>query len=167
MTVRVDCDHWYLVQTKPRQVARARTNLERQSFTVIVPERDETVKGRGRFVTERRPLFPNYLFVRIESGRSCYPIRNTFGVARLVAFGSAGPALVPRDVMRALISRFAEGAQEIELRAGIEARILQGPLAQLIARIEDASAADRVRILLDIVSGTVRTTIHAGALELL
>jgi transcriptional antiterminator RfaH len=162
-----DTDSWYLAQTKPRQLARARINLERQGFTVFVPERDETVRRQGRFVTESRPLFPGYVFVRIEPTRSWYPVRSTFGIARIVAFGSAGPTRVPPNVVRALLARFAERRTGPVLREGMEVRIVRGPLAQLIARIEEASEADRIRVLLDLMSGAVKTTISRWALEVL
>jgi transcriptional antiterminator RfaH len=162
-----DSDSWYLAQTKPRQLARARINLERQGFTVFVPERDETIRRQGRFVTEARPLFPGYIFVHIEPARSWSPVRSTFGIARIVTFGSGGPTRVPRNVVRALFARFAERGTESALRQGMEVRIVKGPLAQLIARIEEASEADRIRVLLELMSGTVKTTISRGALEVL
>ena len=87
--------------------------------------------------------------------------------ARIVTFGSGGPTRVPRNVVRALFARFAERGTESAFRQGMEVRIVKGPLAQLIARIEEASEADRIRVLLELMSGTVKTTISREALEVL
>lgn len=167
MTDPSDSDSWYLAQAKPRQLSRARLNLERQGFKVFVPERDETIRRQGRFVTEPRPLFPGYVFVHIEPTQSWAPVRSTFGIARIVAFGSEGPTRVPRNVVRALLAQFAERRAGPVFQEGMEVRIVRGPLAQLIARIEEASEADRIRVLLDLMSGTVKTTISREALEVL
>ncbi|MGE4474982.1 MAG: transcription/translation regulatory transformer protein RfaH [Stutzerimonas sp.] len=88
---------WYLVQTRPRQEARAEENLQRQSFECYRP-----LIERGQGSSE--PLFPGYLFIRLDHLQdNWYPIRSTRGVARIVAFGGQ-----PTPVQDALIGELRE-----------------------------------------------------------
>jgi transcriptional antiterminator RfaH len=79
---------WYVVYTKPRQEARAVENLRNQGFVCFLPTLVvERLRG-GRRVELMEALFPRYLFVRLEIGRSNWAkIRSTRGVVRLVEFG--------------------------------------------------------------------------------
>jgi transcriptional antiterminator RfaH len=79
--------NWYLIQTKPRQEARAEEHLTRQNFECFRPLRSSLLEGqKGRRVGEEE-LFPGYLFLRMDEEHSWYPIRSTRGVCRVVAFG--------------------------------------------------------------------------------
>ena len=91
--------NWYLIQTKPRQEARAEENLLRQQFETFRPLRQaESTRKNGKPVEEE--LFPGYLFIRMDLSNSWYPIRSTRGVSRVVAFGG-----MPCPVADALIDQ--------------------------------------------------------------
>ena len=53
--------HWYLIQTKPRQEARAEENLRRQHFECYRPHKPP-LPGDEK---PGEPLFPGYLFIRL------------------------------------------------------------------------------------------------------
>ena len=99
---------WYLIQTKPRQEARAEDNLKRQHFECYRPRR-QPESGKGK---TDEPLFPGYLFIRLDSYLdNWYPIRSTRGVARVVAFGG-DPVPVRDELIEQLRERLAaEGRQ--------------------------------------------------------
>ncbi len=83
--------HWYLVHTKPRQEACALQNLERQGYDCYLPllASEKLIKGAVTKLAE--PLFPRYLFIRLDTGdsaKSWSPIRSTRGVSKLVGFGN-------------------------------------------------------------------------------
>ena len=72
---------WYLIQTRPRQEARALEHLQRQQFECYQPLTNNTARPEA--------LFPGYLFIRMDQMQdNWYPIRSTRGVARIVTFGS-------------------------------------------------------------------------------
>ena len=102
---------WHLVHTKVRQERCAKENLERQGFTCFMPEvRTERLR-RGALAVLDEPLFPRYLFIRVDSrveSRGWGAVRSTVGVSRLVTFGNQ-PAKVSDALVRAIRSR-VEGA---------------------------------------------------------
>lgn len=83
--------NWYLIQTKPRQEARAEEHLARQGFECYRPLTESTpaVVPAGTRASRlvEQPLFPGYLFIHMHRDDSWYPIRSTRGVSRIVAFG--------------------------------------------------------------------------------
>lgn len=91
--------HWYLALLKPNCAKFARRNLEQQDLDSFLPLEEKTLKQRGKFVTDWRPLFPGYIFVRMDrSMRQVRSVRLTYGVTRLVSFGKK-PAEVSEDLI--------------------------------------------------------------------
>lgn len=96
---------WYLIQTKPRQEARAEEHLCRQNFECYRPLRTQpTSKAQSKHV---EPLFPGYLFIRLDRDQdNWYPIRSTRGVSRVVSFGGQ-PLPVQDELIDQLRQRIA------------------------------------------------------------
>lgn len=85
-----DGPHWYLVQARPRQAARAVANLQQQGYRVFHPQIRVEQLRRGRPALVEQSLFPDYLFIRLQPGVDNYgPVRSTRGVLQLVGFGTA------------------------------------------------------------------------------
>jgi len=103
MTTLSSSANWYLIQTKPRQEARAEEHLERQQFECFRPLRPLCEPRKSRRVQEEE-LFPGYLFIRIDMNNSWYPIRSTRGVCRIVAFGGT-PCPVPEALIEQIRKR--------------------------------------------------------------
>ena len=79
---------WYLIQTKPRQEARAQEHLQRQHFECYRPLKVSEAKKRSPRALSEEELFPGYLFIRMDQVHdNWYPIRPTRGVARIVTCG--------------------------------------------------------------------------------
>jgi transcriptional antiterminator RfaH len=108
--------NWYLIQTKPRQEARAEEHLLRQQFECFRPLKTppEDLRKSRRVTPEE--LFPGYLFIRLNISDSWYPIRSTRGVARIVSFGGQ-----PCPVQDALI---------MQIRQRLAAMVAPQPFAQ-------------------------------------
>ncbi|MDP9199151.1 MAG: transcriptional activator RfaH, partial [Pseudomonadota bacterium] len=95
---------WYLVRTKPNAEATACANLDRQGYETYFPRVDQPTPCRGRWRKRVVPLFPGYLFLRLDEGRQpLAPVRSTLGVACVVQFG-ASYAVVPDEVIHELRS---------------------------------------------------------------
>lgn len=96
---------WYLIQTKPRQEARAEEHLLRQHFECYRPVQAQAAATKTRRLVDEA-LFPGYLFIRMDLSHSWYPIRSTRGVSRIVSFGS-----LPCPVPDALIEQIQQRLQ--------------------------------------------------------
>ena len=162
--------HWFLAQLKPGGFGRARTNLSRQGIDSFMPQRRVTRRRAGRLAEAERPLFPGYLFVRVAPDAQTWrAINATYGVAKLVGFGAAGPAEVPPPLIAGLLARTGPDerlvTREQEFGVGERVRIVAGPFADMLARIEEIPEAGRIYALLEMMGRSVRTEVAPGHLE--
>lgn len=142
---------WYVVYTKPRQEARALENLRNQGFVCFLPTLDaERLRG-GRQVEVIEALFPRYLFVHLEIGRSNWSaMRSTRGVVRLVEFGGVA-ARIPEAFIAALVEQPAQQKKLFEV--GECLKVIDGPfvgietVVQRLYKAPDGEA--RVVVLMD------------------
>jgi transcriptional antiterminator RfaH len=145
-------ENWYLLRTKPRQETVAAENLHRQSFRAVLPLYRCNRRKSGRWVTIEEPMFPGYLFIRIDLARqNCTPIRSTKGVSGFVRFGLE-PAPVPDAVVEAVMAKARDKAGEVSppFKPGDAVNIVAGGFSGLQAIFQAEKGADRVILLLDL-----------------
>ena len=154
---------WFCVQTKPRAESEAETQLARQDFAVFLP-RLRTVRLRqSRRVASIEPMFPRYLFLGADpSLQSLASVRSTRGVTGLVRFGGE-PATLPPGLIDALMAQ-ADANAVIDAppetyAASDRVRIVDGPLAGLLAAYREPLGAARAMILLDLLGQTQTVSI--------
>jgi len=146
---------WYAVCCKPRQEAVAEENLLRQGYHVYLPRLRSTHRRRGQWVDTVEPLFPRYLFIRLDTAiRSTSPVRSTRGVCGLVRQGGL-PAAVSDAVMEAIMCRAdADSGLHRDDRPlfneGEPIRLVQGPLAGLEGVFSEEDGEKRVIVLLEL-----------------
>ena len=160
---------WYLVQTKPRQERTALVNLVRQGYEAFLPLLRRQQRRQGRLVARVEPLFPRYLFVRLQAEKDNFaPIRSTLGVAQLVRFGSAY-ACVPDALVTEIQGRAGpDGVAEqppASFSAGDRVRVVAGPFAGYEGVFDAARGRDRVTLLLEIASRHVAIELPAGVVD--
>lgn len=160
-------ESWYLVHTKPRQEDVALANLERQGYECYLPQmRIERIRRRkAEIATE--PMFPRYLFVRLDSSDQCKswsPIRSTLGVSQLVHFG-ARAAKVDDALVELLRQREQAMPLDAMFHSGDSVIITDGPFAGIEAIYQTADADRRAFILLEILSKPVSMQIDTGLLR--
>jgi transcriptional antiterminator RfaH len=147
---------WYLIHTKPASESVALDNLERQSYEVYLPRIAETVRRAGRRLERIAPLFPRYLFMRLNEGQQALaPVASTVGVAGIVRFGSRY-TIVPDRVVGELRARADPESglhrlnRDSRLTPGAAVRIRLGPFEGLEGVFERPAGADRVVVLLNL-----------------
>jgi transcriptional antiterminator RfaH len=110
-----------------------------------------------------KPLFPGYLFARFALNGLLHKVRFTRGVHSVVCIGG-DPAPVD-DRLIEIIATQADEAGFVKVGADLEpgAKVLiqAGPFKRLTGIFErEASAADRVKILLDCVAFQARVEVE-------
>lgn len=153
-----DDPYWVLVRTQPGRESWASENILQQGcMDLYLPRFSEVVLvGRKEKVREVkiRPLFPSYLFVRVE--KQWRFLLGTFGVSGVVQTGQA-PSLVPDGVVEALKKR--EGSDGLivlprpkiaRYRIGQSVQVVDGIFEGHTGIYEGSPAETRVRVLLDI-----------------
>ncbi len=145
-----------MVQTKARAEQRAVEFLGRKAVSTFIPRLLVRHRHGSRRWYALEPLFPGYLFAHfVPLSHVVSRVRWTPGVRRLLGNDGA-PVSVPDDVVLYLQERqgpagFITPGQP--LRPGTAVRFRHGPFALLEGIIErPASGADRVRVLLTLVS---------------
>lgn len=156
--------NWYLIQTKPRQEARAQEHLSRQNFECFRPLRAAVLDGRkGRRLGEEE-LFPGYMFIRMDAARSWYPIRSTRGVCRVVAFGGQ-PCPVQDTLIEQIRLRLTTpGGQPLPFATGEQVTVHTGDSdVQAIFVCDDGE--ERAVILLTLLQRERRVIVPRSAIS--
>lgn len=150
---------WYLIHTKPKEEARALTNLERQGYGVYLPYIATEYRQKGILAIRQEPLFPRYLFVQIPSGleeQTWVPIRSTLGVSSVVKVGDS-PVHVPESLiesLRALEQNQMQSPKEL-FSPGDRVVITQGPFTGVEAIFKIKKGSERVFVLITMLNKQV------------
>lgn len=151
--------------TKPSSEHIATAHLARQGIHTYLPRLMRTTFSGGRRRESIVPLFPRYLFVRLEALRqSLSPIRSTRGVASIVRFGEQA-AEVAASVIDAL-SRRADpvtGLHRLETQAlerGAPVSIVGGAFDGLEGIFEREEGEERSIILLSLLGRSTPVCLH-------
>lgn len=154
-------DRWYVVQSQPLGEARALANLVRQDFQAYLPRYKRERRHARRVETVVRPLFPRYLFVRLNLGRDRWRcVSSTYGVSRMIMSGET-PAPLPDGLVEELRGReIGDGFVKLGLPPGLgvgsHVRLTEGIFVDHVGVIERVADERRVAILLDLLGREVR-----------
>src|SRR3972149_4414313 len=96
---------WYVVQTKPANEYRVETNLVKQKIEVFLPKYESYQYAVvGESVRKIRPLFPNYLFARLDLDTHYYKVKWTRGVSKILG-NATNPVPVSEKVIHTIRGR--------------------------------------------------------------
>jgi len=168
-------DRWYAVQCKGGESFRAADNLANQGFEIFHPTLRLRKKRQGRLQWITEPLFPYYLFIRLDQANSNWrPIRSTRGVAKLVSFGLA-PAKVPDELIAALQHHTqhsdSPGNQHPLILPGETVSVDTGPFAGREAVFSQAlfnqkKGEERAMVLIELLNRTHQIEVSLGDISL-
>jgi transcriptional antiterminator RfaH len=153
---------WYVVHTQSYQESRAELNLRRQGFEVWLPLSRRTRRHGRQIDTVLAPLFPRYLFVRLDlRSQTWRSINGTFGVVRLLCNGDMALA-VPEGLVEEMMQR-RDGSGTIVLTpprfAGDAVKVTTGPFADLEGLFQTMSGPGRVVLLINLLGRQVRASV--------
>lgn len=161
--------HDYVVQTLPCFEAVAKANLEARGFGVYLPtviEEIRTGRMREKRATVMAPLFPRYLFVRLDLGDSAWrQIASVRGVQRILGNDPERPSPMPDGALGELQARYAAGEfvkreRSFTVSAGDVIMVNEG-VFQGHSGVCTASRGERVKVLLSLLSGAVEVDLPA------
>jgi transcriptional antiterminator RfaH len=128
------CLPWAVVYTYPQTERWAAGNLTQRGYDIFLPVAVITRRDRGLRTLIHRvetPLFPRYLFVRLDGHWS--PIHHAPGVHHLIVSEPGKPAHVPEAIVSAIQDAIAERAATTATHApwapGDAVRLASGALA--------------------------------------
>ena len=161
--------HWYLIQFKPNSYRLAERNLHRQGFETFLPMQKITRRKASRFVSDLKPLFPGYMFVRVNSDLAPWrTINSTIGVSKLVSFEGKPKPLSLQLISGLMLRCDASGIllPPKSLSEGDSVEMLTGPFANFIATVDTIDPEQRIWVLLDFMGQKTRMQVTADQLQI-
>jgi transcription antitermination factor NusG len=156
---------WYLLRTKSGKEPYVHRELSRRLPETFMPMLETRSRRRtGSLI----PLFPQYLFVRLELAAQYFEIRYMPGVIGFISTGCE-PLAVAETIVDNVRSRCRDGVVQIPRRPfqhGQHVRIMSGPFCDFDAIFEGyLSGSKRVAILITTIEGSgVRVVADAASI---
>jgi transcription antitermination factor NusG len=158
--------HWYALHTYPRHEKRVHEDLTLRVIECFLPLYETVHRWKnGCKVRVELPLFPGYLFVRIDP-RQRFKALNLPGAVSIV--GSVdGPWPLPDAEIVSLRSRLQAHKFEPHpyLAVGQKVRIKSGPLADLTGFLVRQSGGLRVVLSVELIRQAVAVEVDADDVE--
>jgi transcriptional antiterminator RfaH len=164
---------WYVVHVKRKSEFRVVEHLASESIPTFLPLVESIRSRQRRHLAPLEPLFPGYLFVRMErvadSPENWHTVRWTPGV-RLILGSEGTPMPVPGGVVEGIQERVREYGfvrPGIPFQPRSRVRFRTGPLIGLEALFEhqiSRSGSGRVRVLMTLLGQ--QTAVEADVLDL-
>ena len=161
--------NWHIIQLKRNSHRLAERNLNQQGFTTFLPLQHFTSKSRSKFSTNIKPLFPGYMFVRVDLyGKPWQKVNSTLGVSRLICQDGI-PTRVPEEIIAALMSRCDSSGKLLppkSLTNGDSVKVISGALANFVASVETFDSEHRIWVLMEIMGQTTRVQVASDQIRL-
>jgi len=155
---------WLTIKIKPRQEKRAKENLEEQGFSFFFP--NISTQETGKKAISTKLMFPGYGFVNLKSNQSIISLNSTFGVSRVIHFGSYYPVL-QSNVINSFkkIERLCVKDPIINIKAGEEIIFQKGPLKDLKGIVSSVDRK-RIKVLYTLLNQSHQTEIDISEVKL-
>jgi len=155
---------WYVIRTKANKEKEIEKRLSDLKLEVFLPWLRSRRRVGTRFQWVLVPLFPSYLFCRLDVVTSGKVVRYSPGVKDFLKFGNA-IVEIGDSIIRELKERCPGGVARIEpvaIKPGDAVRIKEGPFAGLEAIFErKMKGSERVAVLLEFLGRQTRVVVSS------
>jgi len=146
--------YWFVIHTKPRDEHRVKNHFEGMEIETVLPLCENYRYSHGKMYQVSTPLFPNYLFAKLDLERHYYKVKWTRGVNRILGIGNE-PTPISEMVIQVLRERMGED-DTVKLledfQEGDLVQITSGPFKDFIGVFQKRlSSGERVRILINLI----------------
>jgi transcription antitermination factor NusG len=156
---------WYVAHTRPRREKKLAEYCERQGFIVTLPCYRSVKKYDRKTSVFEKPLFPNYVFLRLEPSQRQKVFQSDY-VANLLEV--TDQQLFEEQLGNILLSLESESEVILapQITVGSRVKITSGPLRGLEGFVENRSGVTYVNLRLDFIGQAVAVKVEASDLEL-
>ena len=153
---------WYAIQTKVNREKEVEKRLKDLRLEAFLPFMRARRRIGSRFHWVLAPLFPGYIFCRLDMVLSGKAARYSPGVRDFLTFGSR-LAEVGEEIIQALHERCPDGValiDSVSAQPGDMVRINEGPFSGLEAVFQQKlKGSERVAVLLEILGRQTRIVV--------
>ena len=161
-----DDSAWFVCHTKPRCEKKFAALLTRESFRHSLPLVASERRYGNRIRCFTKPLFPSYVFSRIDPTRRNRLFQQDL-LVRLIPVRDEASFLAQLGAVEALVASGLEATLHPLLRHGARVRIVSGPLKGVEGMIEDPHSPKGVVISMDVLQQGVLVAVPLADLKLL
>jgi transcription antitermination factor NusG len=158
---------WFAVHTWSRHEKSVARQLRGKQVDVFLPLYHTAKRWKNGKLSGQEPLFPGYLFVRIDRGRQL-PVLQTPGVARIVAYGQIPVSLPDHEIMQlqTLVANGIPLSPHCFLTVGDRVRVVRGPLAGISGIMSRGTQGIRVVLSVELISRSISVEVDIADLAL-
>lgn len=158
---------WFCVQTKTRYEDYAAINLENKKIIVYSPKIEEIAFRNHRNVKRVVPLFPSYIFAKLDLLFEHNKARWTPGVKQILS-DRRGPIQIEDEIIDGIAAALQQRtyAKSQKLKTGDVVVVNGGSFSGLNGVFQYyVSGETRVRVLLDLISRQVATEFDSAIIK--
>ncbi len=137
--------YWYAIRVAPKRDKRVHELLSQKHFETFLPLCSAPKSSSTGFRPQVRPLFPGYLFCRLEESARYLPILQTPGVVGFVCVGMKRATVEDAEIeaIREVAGSGLPAEPHEYLEVGRRVVIEEGPLAGLTGVLVSTAGRDR------------------------
>ena len=155
---------WFVAHTRPRREKKLVEHCQRHGIAATLPCYNSAHKYRGKTVVFRKPLFPGYVFLQLESAQKNV-VRQNENVANLLdVFDQETLRRQLENILLALESDL-EVRLAPSIGEGMRVRIKSGPLRGVEGWVEHRYGRSTVLLRMDFISQAAAVKLEADLLE--
>ena len=159
--------NWLVVQTKARNEDKACINLKRLGFEVFYTKIKKSNIFFNKIKFDLKPLFPGYIFVKLNVNGNWHKINNTYGVARVMKFGET-TCFLPYKILQSLKRNCDQNdvfQQNFALKKGNKLKIRKLNLPPIDAIFEEVVDTKRSYVLMSLLNTKIKTLVNNDLIE--
>jgi transcription antitermination factor NusG len=157
---------WFVAHTRPRQEKKLKAHCEQHGVAATLPCYKARHKYHGKTVSFDKPLFPGYVFLRLQPAQKD-SVRQSDHVANLLEV--ADQETLQRQLEKIL--RALETGFEVRLAPtigeGMRVRIKAGPLQGVEGLVEQRHDPSVMLLRLDFINQAAAVKLEADMLEVI
>jgi transcription antitermination factor NusG len=157
---------WFVAHTRPRCEKKLVQYCEREGFSTTLPLYRVAHKYRGKTVEFQKPLFPGYVFLRLEKLERQKVFQSDYVANLLDVVDQELFEHQLNDILQALDTGY-EICLAPQITAGNRVRIKSGPLRGMEGLVEKRTGKVQVLLRLDFISQAAAVSMEADNLELI
>ncbi len=157
---------WYVANTRPRCEKKLAEYCEREGFAVTLPLYKSVKKYPGKVVTFEKPLFPNYLFLKLLQHERKRVYQSDYVASLLDVPDQISFQEQLGSILEALETDY-EVCMLPHISAGRRVKIKCGPLRGMEGWVDDRQGKVMVMLRLDFIGKSAGVKVDATDLEVI